>query len=301
MDSRQLSIPIYLNQRIVFDLLAIVEDGFTQLRNVRTSEVEGKGTRTESAGEIGLSNVFAFLGLQLKRKSSKTLTEDSQREIQEERVYTPTSLFSRLREVLVENKLLKQLDNHFDITTVEVGSFIEFSAILNKNPLIDTMDAMIRVMETAVIFTGPGDTTPQHKKGGQHKVSSEKRVLDEMFKFRDKLTQENTLDLVAFLTNIPLYKAVIPVEIEYFSSKSPATLIDGQFIVLGKVIRHIPDASPESISLLRGTSLAHAPDEVISQFKNAFLGLQVSGFKMPEFQTKLESPVLLVVPIAIYI
>ena len=29
MNSRQLSIPIYLNQRIVFDLLAIVEGGFS--------------------------------------------------------------------------------------------------------------------------------------------------------------------------------------------------------------------------------------------------------------------------------
>lgn len=301
MNSRHLSIPIYLNQRIVFDLLAIVEDGFTQLRHVRTSEVEGKGTKIESSGEIGLSNVFAFLGLRLKGKGSKILTEDSQREIQEERVYTPTSLFSRLREVLIENKLLKQLDEPSAINTIEVESFVEFSAILNKNPLIDAMDAMIRIMETAVIFTRYRGTMPQHTKGIQPQIPNEKKVLDEMNKFRDNLTQGNTMDLVALLTNIPSYKAIIPVEIEYFSSKSPATLMDGQFIVLGKVVRHIPNESPEFINLLRGTSLAHAPDEVIDQFKTAFLGLHISGFKMPEFQTKLGSPILLVVPIAIYI
>ncbi len=301
MKSRQLSIPIYLNQRIVFDLLAIVENGFTQLRYIRTSETAEKGTKIEASGEIGLSNVFAFLGLQLKGEKAKTSTEDSQLEIQEERVYTPTSLFSRLRDVLIENKLLKQLDENYDISTLEIGSFVEFSAILNKNPLIDTMDAMIKVMETAMLFSGYGDLTPQHKKGSQQKTPNEKKILDEMCKFRDSLTQGNTVDLVALLANVPSYKAVIPVEVEYFSSKSPAALIDGQFAVLGKVIRHIPEKSQDAVNLLRGTSLAHVPDEIIEQFKNAFVGLQVSGFKMPDLQIKLESPALLVIPIAIYI
>ena len=166
------------------------------------------------------------------------------------------------------------------------------------------MDAMIRVMETSVIFAGAGNVKSLTHKGGNPKdsqVSPFQKTLNEINRFKDSLTQGRTMDLVASLTASPPYKAVLPVENEYFSNKSPAPLMDGQFIVLGKVVRHIPKGSNESINLLRGTSLAHAPDEVVEQFKSAFLGLQVSGMKMPELQTKLESPALQVVPIAIYI
>jgi len=39
------------------------------------------------------------------------------------------------------------------------------------------MDAMIKVMETAILFSGYGDLTAQHKKGSQQKTPNEKRIL----------------------------------------------------------------------------------------------------------------------------
>ena len=34
IDKEKLTIPIYLNTKIVFDMLATIEDGFSEMRNV---------------------------------------------------------------------------------------------------------------------------------------------------------------------------------------------------------------------------------------------------------------------------
>jgi hypothetical protein len=40
MENRRLGIPICLNQRVVFALLAITEGGFSQLRSIKSYEKE---------------------------------------------------------------------------------------------------------------------------------------------------------------------------------------------------------------------------------------------------------------------
>lgn len=38
IDKNKLTIPIYLNTKIVFDMLATIEDGFTEVKNIQTSK-----------------------------------------------------------------------------------------------------------------------------------------------------------------------------------------------------------------------------------------------------------------------
>src|SRR5689334_15897108 len=58
----KLVIPIYLNQRTVFDML---EDGFSHLETVQTSRKRGSSTEGGGESEVGTSNVFALLGVSL--------------------------------------------------------------------------------------------------------------------------------------------------------------------------------------------------------------------------------------------
>ncbi|SFT14341.1 DUF6414 family protein [Sphingobacterium wenxiniae] len=55
------TLPIYLNQKYVFDLLAIIEDGFSQIESVKTGQTSDISTSKGVSGEIGVNNVFAFL------------------------------------------------------------------------------------------------------------------------------------------------------------------------------------------------------------------------------------------------
>ena len=81
MEHSDFAVPVYLNQAVVFDLLAIIEDGMAHMSTIRTSESKKAGTE---AG-IGGSNVFALLGVGLKGE----LENSDGREITQERVDTP--------------------------------------------------------------------------------------------------------------------------------------------------------------------------------------------------------------------
>ncbi|WP_353853082.1 hypothetical protein [Dehalobacter restrictus] len=162
MEGRRLAIPIYLNQRIVFDLLAIVEGGFSQLQTIKKAESDEKGSNSEISGEVGTKNVFAFLNLGLKAGLNQKDTQSMQKHVQEDRVFTPASLFSRLRDNLIERKLLVSLDNAFSMEALLPGAFIEFSGILRKNPMVANMEGLIQMMEAALLFTvAPGKQKPK--------------------------------------------------------------------------------------------------------------------------------------------
>ncbi|GGG88614.1 DUF6414 family protein [Paenibacillus radicis (ex Gao et al. 2016)] len=291
MEERKLAIPIYLNQRIVFDLLAIVEEGFSQLQTIKTSEKNEKGTNADVSGEIGTKNVFAFLNLGLKSAIGRKDSKLAEKEVQEERVFTPASLFSKLRDSLIERKTLNVLDDKLDPSKLMPGAFVEFSGILKRNPMIAYMEGMIQMMEMAMLFTS------QPKK---QKPNTDQETVTQMKKFTGMLKQAGSLDLISEIVNVPDMKAVIPVQLEYFSNESPADIIDGQFFVLGKVVRFIPEESNGFVNLLRGTPLAYIPEEALTQVTSGFREMSSQLTMEDDFTTKVHGPVLLIVPIAIY-
>ena len=61
IEKNKLTIPIYLNTKIVFDMLATIEDGFADVKNVQTSKNKNQVNDIES--NIGTNNLFAFLNI----------------------------------------------------------------------------------------------------------------------------------------------------------------------------------------------------------------------------------------------
>jgi hypothetical protein len=306
MEERKLCIPIYLNQKIVFDLLSIVEGGFSQFKKIKTSEADSEIHKTDGVADIGVSNVFAFLSVNLRGGKSKETSSGKQTEVEEERVFTPTSLFSKLRDVLLERKLIIDLQNN-QIKDLLPGSFIEFNGVLRKNPLIESMESFIQLMETIVLLTGENISVPNQaspKNANDHKNKPKKvedPLIQTMKRFLGMLTENKNIDLVANIKGVFNGEAVIPVELNYFADHSLGGIIDGQFTVLGKIVRYIKNDSDEKINLLRETPLAKIPDENLNQFLDGFNKLQQQGFKMSKLITGIEGPAIQVVPIAIYL
>ena len=127
-----LCVPIYLNQKIVFDVLAMLEDGFSQLSTIRTSATDTEAQRSGYGGSIGASNVFALFGISFKGDRSKEKGTQDQQEATVEKVHTPASLFSKLRSLLDTRSLIDRVDSLEDIEQLSSGSFVEFRAILRK-------------------------------------------------------------------------------------------------------------------------------------------------------------------------
>lgn len=77
MKEPNLIIPHYLNQKIVFDMLAIIEDGFSTMSTVNVSKKQNIEHGAELAGEIGTSNIFSLFNIKLNSGLSRKANEGS--------------------------------------------------------------------------------------------------------------------------------------------------------------------------------------------------------------------------------
>lgn len=302
MESQDLCIPIYLNQKIVFDLLAIIEDGFSQLTTIKTSTSEAKSHKTDAGASIGMSNVFALLGVSFKGEKEVEAGTEAQIETSREKVHTPTSLFSKLRSLLKQRHLLKEMPTEEgSIEDLKSGQFMEFQAVLRKNPLVDAIESFRQLMEIAVLFTDKQGGPPKRKQGksGRQRDPNEliMRQMDGMLK---ALTESNSIELVAEILGNSATKAVLSAELDYFNDRSASEIIDGEFRVLGKIVRVVKPGSGETINLLRKTSFGRFQRKIFDELANAFVGAEEVGIKFPELTTEIEGPALQVIPIAIF-
>src|SRR5690554_1410398 len=157
-----------------------------------------------------------------------------------ERVHTPASLFYQLRNTLIEKKLLTQINEE---SKINAGQIVEFTVKLKRNPIIEIMDMMTEMMSMAVLFD---DQKSGSGKGGKGKSNESAQTKKQMEDFSKALKSGNTVDLTA--SDLPSgHKAVITVESLYLNDPFMSDLVDGEFKVVGKVVRSIEDDS-ESIN-----------------------------------------------------
>jgi hypothetical protein len=116
MEPADFAVAVYLNQSVVFDLLAILEDGMAQVSTIRSSE----SAKAQAGAGIGASNVFALLGVRMKGE----IGSSEGREVTQERVHTPLSLFAKVRRQLKDAKLVHDLTGApLDLSRVQPGHF----------------------------------------------------------------------------------------------------------------------------------------------------------------------------------
>ncbi|GAQ19125.1 hypothetical protein OPHB3_3084 [Oceanobacillus picturae] len=194
---RVLPITSYLNQKVVFDLLAVIEDGFSQVKNLSASNEKGKSNESKFNGQIGMSNAFGLLGIGTKLRASlgsgshdigKTSTT-------EERVHTPASLFSKILTFLKDEQLLKQIHLPTDLNGLRSGEFVQFNCLLQQNPLVSLLESIEQFGVMAIRMEG--------QKGSKSK-NSNSEILRQIKTIKSSLTQNEFLDLICKLMQIML-------------------------------------------------------------------------------------------------
>ncbi len=297
-EGSDLIIPVYLNQRIVFDIIAMLQDGISAVTKVSSTQTAATEDDRRYGAEFGLSKALASLlrigisgGRDLKKEEGKEVT------LGQEKVHTPASLFHKLRGILAAQNKLLQVDSGF---TPTAGQIVEFSASLHKNPLVQTMDSMAALMDIVITFEGG-----QHHPKGQQKEkkqpkSESRRTKEQIAAFSENLKSGDTVDIVSGALTCD-YKAVITLETEYLNDPTMSDLVEGQFEVLGKVIRVITKDQPGSISLLRKTPLMMIPESIMGELLGSLSKLSdEEGFQLPKLEWKMAGPVFQVIPIAIF-
>jgi hypothetical protein len=284
-------ISFYLNQKYAFDILAILDNGFTDIRTLKTSANAEDTKENKLKGEVGVNNVFAFLGVTLGGEKNSSKREGTLEESEFSKVHTPNSLFAKVRTSLHSRGLVRT-DKFMDSTT---GEFVEFKATLRKNPVIDNLESYLSVFRLALNFEDKSQGKAQ-KQGQQNN----KKLLDQFQGLVTQLQSDGNLDLIGEHVGEEKFKAVLTIDNSYLNDPSLNDLADGEFTVFGKVIKVLPDTSNDSVNLLRKTSLSKVDNSLLTEMFSGFQNMAAHGLKDADFIKDIKPPVIQVVPISIF-
>jgi len=293
MDVNQLMIPVYINEKIVLDMLAIIEDGFSTVSQVSYSDHKENSNAQKIEAEVSTSAsiLSKLLKIDLKGELSHSGNCGETENTTKEKVHTNVSLLSKFRAFLADANILK---SGFDISNMKIGDFIEVEGELQKNPLINCMDIFVDVLRMADIFA----EKPQLNAKTQAKA--QKQQQDETMKkiksFASELKHSGTVD---FILSDSAGTVVLSAQEQYLSNDNISEILGGHFKVLGKVIAICADKT-ESIDLLRKTTLSIFPHDLLADM---FLFLQnedMKQYNLPELKTEISGPAVIVIPVAIY-
>lgn len=290
INQEDLIIPVYLNQRVVFDLVAMLQGGIASVTQVSQTQQESGTVGTEVKTEFGLSKALSsLLRIDFSGKAASSVTGASGETRSEQRIHTPGSLFMALRAMLHEKRYVL---HDSDTATPTPGSIVDFSAGLRRNPLLETVRAFVEMVNMMQAFSD----NPGKGKGGQ--LSDAQKMKHQMESFISALEASDTTDL----TTGPLqssYRSVITLEKQYLNDPSMSDLVDGTFRVVGKVTRVISEGKG-AISLNRKSAMGRLPASVLMQLRVLLGSPELKEFSLPEMEWEIPGPVIQVLPIAIF-
>jgi len=288
-----LIIPVYLNQRIVFDLIAMLKGGISTITRISSMESTDQQDDRRYGGAFGLSQALSsLLKIDVSGKKHQKKSDSAEIQRDEERVHTPSSLLQNLRTTLKKEDKIIFVDKNYK---PEPRHIVEFTAFLRRNPLVQTMDAFLGLMDMAIGFAS------KTKHPGAKKIKSDepKIIRKQMEKFLETLKAGDTVDIVSDTLECD-YRAVITLEQEYLNDPTMSDLVDGQFIVMGKIIRVVPDVN-SSISLIRKSALSAMPKSLLIEGLSHISKLsEEKDFSIPELELDIKGPVIHVLPVAIF-
>lgn len=293
MKADQLMVPVYINEKIVLDMLAIIEDGFSTVSQVSYNEhKENSNVQKLESGVSTSANILSkLLKIDLKGEVSHSGNSGENTSVAKEKVHTNVSLLSRFRTFLVNEKILK---SGFDTANIKIGDFIEVEGELQKNPLINYLDIFLDLFRMVDIFT----EKPQLGSKTQTKAQKqqENEIVTQIKSFPDELKHSGTID---FILSDDVGTVVLSAQEQYLSNDNISEILGGHFKVLGKVIAICKDET-ENVDLLRKTTLSIFPIDQITEIFSGFQNSGIKQFNLPELKTQIPGPAVIVIPVAIY-
>ena len=158
MDNRAL-IPLYLNGDLINNLYTIVIQEFAEIKSESTRKMVTITTNTPlyelTCGKI----MQGDLNVQL-------INEFTSQRI-EERISIVITILSRLKNILNDQSMIKIINNENDVKNIVEFDFVQFTGKLYKNPVIEYIEDIIRVMEMQLAFSPEniesGEESQEHK------------------------------------------------------------------------------------------------------------------------------------------
>ncbi|MEW6010370.1 MAG: hypothetical protein AB1604_03670 [Euryarchaeota archaeon] len=222
---------------------------------------------------------------------------------------------NRLVKNLYERGLIKKINDENSWNNIVESDFIEIQGKFNPNPLVTSLKKINGVLNLILDLNELSNSSDPINDEGydsdsilqahENPMNMDTVQVNEMSlmqglikKLIDDLEGKNYQKYVIHLKDLPDHRIVSYLFNEYIRDRSGAELPYGEFKLLGKVVRKIHNG--DAIDLLQGSALG-VNEEIIQGFVNPLSQLPNEGFDIPEIFTKVESPALQVIPVAVFV
>lgn len=287
MDNKAL-IPLYFNGDMINNLYTIVIEEF--------AETKSESTRKQ----LTISTVTPLYELTCGKIRQGDLNVQVQSEFSsqriEERISIVITILSRLKSILKDQSILKLINNENDVKNIKEFDFIQCTIKLYKNPVIEYIEDIIRVMEMQLAFS------PENVENGDK--SQEDKIKTQVMKIlkadMENCKKEKCMKYISSSIGTSNTKIIVPIELKYMADN--LDYIEGASItVLGKVVRISKENENNSNNLLSGTYFDYLNEEYFQEFKNRFLKNTKLIRDYNTNEIDINEAIIEIIPIAMYI
>ena len=293
---------LYLNSRLVLDMLASVQDGFVQAVSVERVSSVGRAGESEASAGISGGSLLSFIGLNVGGKLRQSSEQGDSETHSGNRTHTLASLFSRLRSDLRNRSFVKDVESPQDLPGINPGDFVEATIRVQRNGLIEVIRGVKTFMELAESMPGTSGGQPPNSKQSStpRSNSATRKQLDWIL---TKARPGKFEDLVGVTLSEKPVSVVMPVDGALFMDETMSEVLNCDVRVLGKVTRVLTKDSDAALNLMRGTDLGALGtalwDDVVSSVATADLRRHLT---LPdEITVSVKSPALQLIPVALFV
>lgn len=296
-----------------------MEDGFSSGSKTVIRDNQSQTTGISGKGNFGI-NVYSLFKLGLEGSKNQEETDESNREKEEGRVHTYGSLMNRLIKNLDEIDVIKKVEDEESWGKIVESDFVELKGNFIPNPIVNSLTRLNNLMNLFIKFAEkklippydnlnnppipegiPKQKIKDYKKELKRKADGDlknmKSLVTMLEDISGDLENENYQKYIIELKGLSDHKIVTYLFSEFIRDRSGVELPNGEFKILGKVVRIVEGAN--SIDLLEGTAVGLS-DEIIAGFVAA-LGDMSTKFNLQEIFFKVKAPAIQIIPIAVYV
>jgi hypothetical protein len=297
---------------------AAIQDGIAYGSDITQRKDQQRSLSREAEGRAGIPfmSIFAtLLSLDARGKITGDKAAGEGEEIKLVRRHTEASLFMRLRQTLMNDDRILQIESLDDLEQLrgsEKEYLVEISGQIFRSPLSEALETVFRVMD--LFGMGVPTSQPSRAQGGGKKRrgqgrqggapaqdafgldAEEQQGLQLMTRIREDLAESKVQDVVLQPSGVDGLTVVVALAQEFLPEGAFDNVLSGDFSVLGKVTRIVED--DDEISLYQRTVFRNLESESLDQ---VFDNLRESGFfKLSEHPSHIKAPAIQIMPLAIY-
>lgn len=283
-------LPLYLNQRFVYDILAIKNNGFTEFFEIKDKSENNDNVKSSVNAGFGNNNEFSLIQANMSGGIEAYSNTSQNNEKSYKKTHTPTSLFMQVYQYLNENNKIIKLDKPDDINIVDSGDFIEIKSNIELNTIVDFFETFDKVIDITEAFSNFA-TIDSKKTIKKSPLSNMKKPVENTIK---ALVDENN-NIKYGICKLGGKDLVIKLNKNYFINSDYSEIKNGKFRIIGKVLEVIPEG--QEILLNRENAVGLYDPSMFNDVKNAMSS--IPNLKFKEFVDVVNGKTIVIMPIAI--